>query len=139
MSCNINRVFYCRLYLSTTIIPPAVTAGLQHFILVILSSFLVYLHQFLPSDLAVKNPLEVLRRLRHLSSLRLGKFLLLSLPFLPALGKMNANTAGPKVSATDVAGHEGWRHDCVGSQSVSQSDSRQLGQWSPLLTTAGCC
>ena len=107
--------------MTTIIIPAAVTAGLQDVILVILGSFLVYLHQFLPSDLPVKNPLEVVRRPGHFSSLRLGEFLLARLPFLPTLGNMNPNTAGPEVSTTDVAGHEGWRHGCVGSQSGSQT------------------
>ena len=94
------------------------TAGLQHFILVILGSFLVYPHQFLPTDLPVENPLEVLRLPGQVSSLSAGQFLLLSLPLLPALGYVDPNTPGTEVPATDVAGHEGWWHlDCVGSLS----------------------
>ena len=115
MSWNIRRVrgFTADYHI---LLPAAVTAGLQHFILVILSSLLVYPHQFLPTDLTVENPLEVLRLPGQVSSLSAGQFLLLSLPFLLTLGDVDPNTPGTEVPATDVARDECWWHlDCVGS------------------------
>lgn len=106
----------------STLLPAAVAARLEDFILVILSSFLIDSHQFLPTDLPAENPLEVLRLPGQVSSLRAGQFLLLRLPFLPALGHVDPNGPRAEVSTTDVAGHECWWHGgCVGSQSVSQA------------------
>ena len=90
--------------------PPTDTAGLQHFLLVILCSLLVHLDELLPSELPTEDPVVVFRWTGSLSPLRLRKFFLLSLPFLEALGHVNTNTPGPELSATDVAGDEGRWH-----------------------------
>ena len=113
----------------STLLPAAVAARLEDFILVILSSFLIDSHQFLPTDLPAENPLEVLRLPGQVSSLRAGQFLLLRLPFLLALGHVDPNRPRAEVSTTDVAGHECWWHGgCVGSQSSTATSSTHGGQ-----------